>query len=153
MKMKVKRLKRLYAVIAGIPAQRIKLSSWRSDHATDKELLHDCGTLACALGWACAYPPFQKKGLAWNGATPVYRDREVGLVAAFEAAALFFGLSYSDASELFGGRCSVYDDGLTSPEWSDKYLFLRRLRTFLYEGEVISERRNQELAKYEETLQ
>ena len=73
----IERLRALYAMVAGIPEERIELETWRSrivkpydpnwsKEVTNKDLLsQDCGTLACAVGWACAHPEFQKQGLRW----------------------------------------------------------------------------------------
>lgn len=67
------RLKFLYTLLPGLPAHGFDLDSWRhsprDSQPTDRDLLRDtkelvnCGTSACAIGWAAAHPQFHEWGL------------------------------------------------------------------------------------------
>lgn len=75
----------------------------------------DCGSTACALGWATTIPSFNKEGFVAIGmilspywerrysAMPYYHDRE-----GFAAAEKFFDLDYRTTQELFGGSGTNY---------------------------------------------
>lgn len=85
------------------------LQGWAStsiENLTAKKI--DCGTTACAVGWACTIPSFRKAGLRLEsnysmgpkgiGPYPVpHFKNEYGILAA----ANFFGLSLREASLLF----------------------------------------------------
>lgn len=69
-----------------------------------------CGTVGCAIGWLPAAFP---RSFKWDDPGTVYphvRLTRDGIVADFEAAALFFGISRDDASWLF-----------VPNNWSDRY--------------------------------
>ena len=76
----------------------------------------ECGTSACALGWAALDPEFNKKGLntfssGGGGMIPFYKCH-VGLIAARE----FFNLTNNECNFVF--TQSHYDGGhaLVTPE-------------------------------------
>lgn len=85
--------------------------------AFDMQALFDCGTKACAAGYAMRlFPRSLKPSL--NGLR--YRDA----VLASEALPLFFGLTENEANELFNLRM-VQGSDETPKQWS------RRCREFL----------------------
>jgi hypothetical protein len=112
----VGRLRELYAMLLGVPEDQFNLGVWRSKktktesgneydtgRVTDKELItNECGSVACAVGWACAYPPFKEAGLAYqfeDGAgAPVVRGSGAW---SFSAVMQFFGLDREHAEWLF----------------------------------------------------
>lgn len=70
-------------------AGHFNLNTWKSD----------CGTTACALGWACEIPEFQKLGLYCYNLmyqTPVFETS-----FGYRAAALFFDISLEKIERLF----------------------------------------------------
>lgn len=107
-----------------IPAKKFDLATWRDDSraasngTTDNDLLHTCGTTACAVGWACALPEFQKEGLRYGTAGPTLE----GLVTepgkewrdSWTAVETFFGLSEDDAAWLFIDD-NYHDEGQAMP--------------------------------------
>ena len=164
----IERLRTLYAMIAGIPEERIELETWRSravkpndpdwsKEVTNKDLLsQDCGTLACAVGWACAHPEFQKQCLGWDGGSPIYRRR-----FGWEAVESFFGIHYGLAKFLFsvenipysdvGTRAAVFKEYPLVKRGDAKRTLLMRIRTHLLHVGAITPERNRELARLEST--
>ena len=68
------------------------------------ELLHDCGTTACAAGWLCKVPALRAEGLTDNRrGVPTYEGR-----APFESLASFFGLKVFEAVHIFGTNPPLY---------------------------------------------
>jgi hypothetical protein len=56
-----------------------------------------CGTVCCALGWACTMPEFNRAGLAFGKYDmPFYREYEFG-----QAGREFFGLTEEEEDSLF----------------------------------------------------
>lgn len=82
----------------------------------------DCGTTACALGWATVCPSLRKQGLSMElSPTGIWRfcinGRAVG--NAFTAAKRFFEIDQVDSHQLFA------TDARTPKEWArmaSKYL-------------------------------
>ena len=120
------RLRELYSMMAGIPDELVDLSRWK------------CGTLACAGGWACQYPPFMVQGLTLYESGPSFDGDE-----DYCALANFFGISYESAFSLFGA-CG------TRSMLTDRRIFLIRLRNFLVDDGIITKARSDELARNEE---
>lgn len=149
--MNVERLRTLYAIIAGIPDERVDLDNWRNK----KEL--DCGTIACAVGWACSYPKFVKQGLSLFGTTPTF-DTAGRTYVGWYAVEKFFGLTQGESAALFlksPGRYHLGGIGINSPEdagLSDKRRVLRRIRHLLLNNGYITKERSAELSVYESTL-
>ena len=135
----VERFRSLYAMMVGVPAEKVDMFGWRRA-STDEALIHSCGTAACAVGWACAYPEFQAQGLRFMGASfqPVYGGHQ-----HWGAVQAFFGVSGSTALWLF----DTWELGLGA-----KKGVLGRIRTLLHENRVISDERNAELAAMEQGL-
>ena len=146
----VERLRTLYAVLFGVPAEKVDLSSWREgtypypgESTMDKSLTDPgCGTTGCAVGWACAYPPFQDQGLCWYGNLPRYRDEENSFMH-WQAVEQFFGLSPKQAYRMFSGSAL----GVNA-----KKLVLRRIRKYLLNKRAITPKRSAELAFQEQAL-
>lgn len=139
----VERLRTLYALMAGIPANRVNLRSWRcgmsSGSTSDYGMRdHSCKSTGCAIGWACAYPEFNEQGLVWEDGSPVLRVRKTGNVFHdWRAAEEFFGLSVDQAEYLFDDDKRPYD--LNSPNKDSQFpnlkchkrLILARIRYHL----------------------
>jgi hypothetical protein len=115
-----KRLLTLAKFLRTVPKKRFKMWTWATGDFCGKknEPKHnECGTAACAMGWACTIPSFRRAGLKlidadWSIADnkpqriPTYEDK-----IEFEAAEEFFGLPANGrirgryvASYLFGGH-------------------------------------------------
>lgn len=121
--MNVDLLKEAYAVIDGVPDERLDLSDWK------------CGTVACAGGWLCQYPPFSANGLRpSNGGTPSFNG-----VSGYLALVRFFGLSCGQVLALFSPPGNQESS-------TDRQVFLRRLREFLRDRGAITAERCDELA-------
>jgi len=147
----IKRLRTLYAMMAGIPDFGLNMGAWRStkiggdgwsrsNHVTDADLLalaenqaHTCGTSACMLGWAAAYPPFKALGLKYEDTDVCFRGAR-----EYRAGANFFGLSFNDAMDLF------YP--VSSSGYTQKQVAMRRIRRLLLKFGAISQDRNREIA-------
>lgn len=59
----------------------------------------NCGTSACALGWACKIPEFNKLGLRVEYYEPIFED-EFGIYAGMN----FFDLTEEESRGLFIGK-------------------------------------------------
>jgi hypothetical protein len=150
----VERLRTLYSMMAGIPSEAIDMDDWRRTETgpwrragdsclTDDKLLKGCGTAACALGYAAAYPEFKAQGLHYDlggyRPAPVFNGR-----GGFDAGVAFFGLNREESWELFKKVQS------TSGK-SHKQVFLQRLRALLLAKKIITPARNFELVVEEDT--
>lgn len=62
------------------------------------DLMHGCGTTACALGWATVVPQF--RGLKMDADYFYLNNRQM---EPFEAARKFFDIDSEDEDQLFGG--------------------------------------------------
>ncbi|MCY1206591.1 hypothetical protein D3C71_1823280 [compost metagenome] len=136
----VERLRTLYSVMAGVPTEKVYMSCWRTSSAGDDRLIGDCGTSACAIGWACAYPEFQEQGLGYDthAGVPSFQGN-----LNWHAVMSFFGVSESTADHLF----QTDEQGLVA-----KRGVLRRIRKLLLENGVITEERSGELVAMEQAL-
>lgn len=159
-KVHIERLHELYAMVAGIPAERINLSAWRRNpvrgalRVSDGEMLNDCGTLGCAVGWACAYPPFKRQGLGWANSNPTFKDAMGNVWENWNAVEEFFGVQHDMARYLFSDTCCDYPG--SAPEryafrriHNEKLLLLARIRTRLLLVGGITQARYEELARQE----
>jgi len=104
--MNVERLRELTKLLSTIPETNFNLDKWGrsgSLEGVEQQYLIECGTVCCAVGWACSHPPFIEQGLHWNTCDyPAYRNfHSWGAVEAFfdipeeVATYLFFAGSYS----------------------------------------------------------
>lgn len=113
----VERLRELYAMLIGLPTGQFDLNVWRrsvvktgvsllsTTKVTDRQLLeNECGAVACAIGWACAYPPFKAEGLRFkigrNLGLPSFKKGR-SFQSSFRGVEKFFGLSSDEALWLF----------------------------------------------------
>jgi hypothetical protein len=154
------RLRELYAVIEGIPSSGIDLNDWKNRElmASEKRILngqrspHKCGALACAVGWASLYPPFNELGLnSYMTAAPVFSGQP-GTPFGWYAVMDFFGLDEEEAYGLFlnlpgTGRLKLLGMRDTDDVGTDKERVLRRIRSFLVRKKVITRKRADELAR------
>lgn len=140
--MHVERLKTLYEMLDGIPEQKVKLAHWWTGQSGvmpcpvdyTKDELEDCGTLACAVGWACLYPPFIEMGLKGDWATPTFGKEE-----DWDAVMRFFDLTMEESTELF---TRYTKDHL---HLSDKQYVLHKIRDLLLTSRQITVQRYREL--------
>jgi hypothetical protein len=151
------RLRTLYAVLDGIPDRKLKLNSWRNYRGeawgtrADEVLFHACHTAACAVGWACAYPPFKEQGLSFLRGLPFYRE-EVYSHEGWDAVEEFFSLTSDEATDIFHPFYSNTSLPLRDGEYSgpraltDKEMVMRRILKFLHlKGAITSERLQEKL--------
>lgn len=120
-KLAVRRLTKLCEFMEGLPRsanQHFYMGSFFHHHGehpiqvdekrgADVETLMDCGTSACALGWAATVPAFKKAGLSMVVSRSGYIDfryngRKAGV---WSVARRFFGLN--DPAELFGDLSGI----------------------------------------------
>lgn len=100
----VKRLQVLVEFLRKLPKEKFNLRNWQYSNGwgicvsiKSLEDLKNCGTTACALGWASLIPEFKKAGLDRNtSGCPSYKG-EYG----FGAAMKFFAICYEDSKYLF----------------------------------------------------
>lgn len=85
------RLERLVDILKTVPPEKFDMSMWYSSN------ISECGTVACAGGYACLDPAFQKLGLHFGyNKIPCYKGQEgIGALRAF------FDLPSSVAMRLF----------------------------------------------------
>jgi hypothetical protein len=71
----------------------------------------ECGTAACAMGWACSIPEFKKLGLKPAEEMPTSQLRWKGLNESFDnVASKLFEIPYWDAYDLFTPNLDCMDD-------------------------------------------
>lgn len=90
--MNIQRLQHLITILQGVPPDRFNLAAWK------------CGTTACAVGWACLAPEFNKQGLTFRGPGPVYSKPDAEpdeFYTHWRAVEEFFGLTEVQAWHLF----------------------------------------------------
>lgn len=82
-------------------ANHFNLDDWANKELgefTKKKV--DCGTEACAVGWACTIPSFRKAGLKLANSheiiEPMFNEYR-----GLSAAAQFFGMSYRESEQHF----------------------------------------------------
>ncbi len=100
--MNIERLQHLITVLENVPAERFDLAEWQ------------CGTTACAVGWAALDPVFNKQGLRltegpYGNPRPEY-ENDVN----WPAVVGFFDLGYEDTIELFADYS--YPEGATAQD-------------------------------------
>lgn len=101
--MNVERVKTFFAMLSGIPDERLVWSDWREGPTdtfyvvTDENLLGHSDSRAHPVGWACAYPEFRKQGLHFYRGCPKYLDK-----IGWRAVAVFFDFAPSDIRCVFG---------------------------------------------------
>lgn len=157
----VERLRELYAMMCGVPDDRVSLRSWREDprglNVENEKLFQDCGTTGCAVGWACAYPKFQEQGLHWTHCAPTFNEDEC-YFGGWDAVCNFFDIHIDTADYLFFDERYEYPDlegardgarSQFSRIKSEKRLVLARIRFHLLQIGAITKERYEELALQE----
>ena len=99
--MNTERLSELLKMLGTIPNDNLDLSSWAFENLKDKSQpqLIECGTIYCAVGWACSHPPFISQGLRWSydyDIVPTYLEH-----SSWDAVEAFFGINTAVAVWLF----------------------------------------------------
>lgn len=142
----IERLRELYAMMFGVPDERVDLKNWTS---TGSFSVRSCGTAACAVGWATEYPPFIEQGLRMGDGQP-----EFGRRTNWGAVHTFFGIGDEVGSYLFcvGSQWNPFALKCEGRGKSDKKQVLQRIRTVLLAWHVITKERSDELATQEEAL-
>jgi hypothetical protein len=120
----VDRLMKLHDLLSAIPDEKFELDNWAKRSPTamglgrakgkkvldfTKAIQTDCGTTACACGWATTIPEFNALGFKMvdfhNGHSSANGMIEFEMDGVYSrgisAAALFFEIDYDDASNLF----------------------------------------------------
>ena len=99
----IHRLNRLADFLDTLPPERFDYSRFVGDDWAGAQDL-SCGTTACALGWACTRPEFQKLGLRLvmndSGVFPMGMP-QCGNYTWQHAAEPVFGITEDDATYLF----------------------------------------------------
>lgn len=154
-------LRTLYAVMRGVPDEAVDLRHWRRNSThTNEQLLANvgsnalgCGTAACAVGWACAYPEFNKQGLTWVDHMPTLLLSGHHKLHNWEAVFRFFGVEdeafflFQNNNEEVKYKPDLYEEDNASE--SSRTRVLRRIRAYLLDKGVITHRRYTELAAEE----
>lgn len=164
----IERIRTLYAVLAGIPNDKVELGdfidpgwTFGAGAPSAEQMQRSCGSTACALGWAALWPPFQKLGLYATRTA----DVRFGEAAYLNAAEDFFAISFVESRVLFNDRWAngselralrkVLYKGLPRRssdafnQISDKRIALHRLRRWLELTDAITPERSAELAEIE----
>ena len=102
-----RRLSRLSAFLRTLPKSAFAIGSWvnavsdteEAYHMTPKKAL-ECGTTACAFGWAAALPENRRAGLRIVGDRR-FMEIEFKGKHSIEAAQLFFQLESEELAETF----------------------------------------------------
>lgn len=120
-------LKDAYAIIDGIPDDRVSLHSIMSVRGESLA----CGTICCAAGWLAHHPKFQVLGLGVLSDGSRLTFKEMQPYGSYVAQiAQLFNLPEIDAEVLFNMRQHHEWQG----DWADltqKQVFLRRVREYL----------------------
>lgn len=114
-KLAVNRLTKLADYLASLPAKANKHFNMDAffDHEGDHDIKSpqsaltkfDCGTSACALGWATTIPSFRKSGLKMDEHGDVqFEDSKHN---CFMSASKFFNITKYEAEYLFDGKTRV----------------------------------------------
>lgn len=125
----IRRLEILADWLEKVPPERFDLSCWIVQ-PTPRDLLRgpsldqNCGTVACALGWATACPAFRKIGLRLGGSR-LFSFPEYQGWRGFGAAEILFGIKNEDARSLFD-VCG-YSEG----EHTRLPTVIKRIRAFI----------------------
>lgn len=107
------------------PQERFDFTEWCNyidgrgdeDGSRPQNILDDCGTTGCAIGYACSIPDFIKQGLrlSFSGA-PIFEDKDGTCWHHFEAAEKFFDLDSIDTKFLFDPHSNHLGNEATAQE-------------------------------------
>lgn len=127
--MNTKRITKLIEFMAALPKSAEKhfnMSAWIKHDATDhshafgKDInpkdIKNCGTTACALGWATAIPSFRRAGLRVYRPT-TWADIDTN-IRNYKTAESFFGLTEQQSYDLFGHQASPLRKARTPKGWA-----------------------------------
>ena len=116
--MNIERLTKLAELLDTVPPDRFNMDYWGLTPRGGPEELNivECGTSACALGWACSIPEFRAAGLRlrkhstsirYDHFSPEFKARSEAYPAmevikeAFLAGAAFFDITLEESEWLF----------------------------------------------------
>lgn len=127
--MYTQRLNLLADFLETVPHHKFNLGNWRhadansSNHLQYVKLIRDsmlldmnCGTTACAVGWACTMPEFIERGLHWDAVSISYDCVSYGsnrTMVGWDAVTLFFNISREFAYAFFSD--TTYPTNTTTP--------------------------------------
>lgn len=116
-----------YAIIDGIPDERIDLETYSSNGINWHENCnpHHCGTIGCPLGWLGMHPYFQALGLQTRGTYITLSDIPYDFVSVGKE---LFNITKDQSGTLFGPR---RDRKRSDKRLSDKQVFQARMRALL----------------------
>jgi hypothetical protein len=133
-----RRLLKLAKFLDNLPEDNFDMTFWVYKWGTNysKQMLpkvttnlhvpEDCGSVACALGWACRIPEFMENGLYMEGTIPciIKRNgrgyRNEGLFGT-RAGAYFFDISSEEAESLFlSNRYQSFSGDIKPQEVAEK---------------------------------
>jgi hypothetical protein len=150
----VENLRMAYAIMAGIPAERVSLPDVRATEPwgaepgiTDRRLKQSCGSVACVAGWLSAHPYFKRQGLRYE-----VEPGEGGFIRIRRPRAGEVASGLDEAADYLFGDGSYYLFGTGSFGLEGKRQALRRIRDALYSRGAISYERNNELQQQEEAM-
>lgn len=99
-------LRTLAAFLRTVPRKKFNYCSWAGPEYNGAATAVDCGTTACAFGWATAIPEFRAQGLCLKGTPGPYNDAFVCLVDDDGPTSSNFsanwGLSVAAGAKVFG---------------------------------------------------
>lgn len=115
--MNVERLNKLVELLESLEPESFDLRSWvlkynhvlidESPQLVEDHIENPCGTVACAIGWACLNPDFNALGLKLDnspaelGEPTYYCPTDEWQYSGFRAVAKFFDIGYENAEYLF----------------------------------------------------
>lgn len=136
----VSRLLKLADFLDKLPRDRFAFGIWwESDPVGIKSFVKkvpSCGTVGCALGWACSMPEFKRLGLYLQEiceyvAVPALVVVDESDALGIDAAVLLFGISYDEAGLLFFPRDKYrVMDTLNLPDTATPKQVARNIRKF-----------------------
>jgi hypothetical protein len=108
------RLRKLADFLKTVPEAKFDIGDWATKGFNPgNPEASECGSVACAVGWACTIPEFQAEGLHMHNSTPIYAAEDGNAYQSWHAARIFFGLDYDESQQLFSG--SYYPGGNAPP--------------------------------------
>lgn len=135
--MNTKRLMELHTLLGNIPDSNLNLCEWicsdEVENKTQQELLN-CGTICCAVGWACSHPPFIHEGLRWSDKpvpSPTYLKH-----SSWDAVEAFFEINFAVAKWLFSEDLYPYKYSIKDVRkrikdlLEDEYLYDRLTKSY-----------------------
>lgn len=123
------RLRQLIKLLKTIPDTNFSLDYWRSEDASKKSIGEElqCGTVCCAVGWACSYKPFNKAGLHYFEGSPRYKCEVTATnLTNWTAVETFFGLNNDTAVYLFSDYYYSTRNKTTPQQVVDRIEYLLR---------------------------